>query len=142
MTEIRQIVYMSTASPKFSPSEINRILHLSRARNKSRNVTGLLVYGDGNVIQAIEGPSDQVGALFGSISKDARHKDIIKVVDITAEKRDFPNWQMAFARAPDKESVKECVDLLSSKQQLVQDLSGLGIVGSILRGFVERIVVG
>jgi len=142
MNEIRQIVYMSTALPKFTQSDIERILHFARARNKLRDVTGLLVYGDGNIIQAIEGEPETIGALFESIRRDSRHTNIIKVVDLMMMQRDFPDWRMAFAKAPDKKRVKECLDLLKSKQQLIDELSGKGIAGSVLLGFVDRVVAG
>ena len=141
MTDIRQIVYMSTAKPKFSQSEIEGILHAARERNRACGVTGILVYGDGNIIQALEGPPDTVGELFDSISRDARHKDVIKVLDLSVEKRDFPNWRMAYARSENSEDLEECVNLLSSKSKLIEDMAGLGIVGSILRGFVDRVTV-
>lgn len=142
MSETRQIVYLSTALPKFSQPDIDRILHFARARNKLRDVTGLLVYGDGNVIQAIEGEPETIDSLFASICRDSRHTNIIKVVDLMIGQRDFPNWRMAFATAPDKKSIEECVDLIKSKGQLMDELSDKGIVGSILSGFVDRVVVG
>ncbi len=142
MSEFRQIVYMSTALPKFSHSEVERILHVARARNKLKDVTGLLVYGDGNIIQAIEGEPETIGTLYEAISKDSRHTNIIKVVDIETTQRDFPNWRMAFAKAPDKKCVAECLDLLKTKEQIIDELSGKGIAGSVLLGFVDRVVPG
>jgi hypothetical protein len=45
-------------------------------RNHEANVTGVLVYHDGNFLQALEGDETAIRAIFSRIEKDPRHGDV------------------------------------------------------------------
>src|SRR6476469_3312743 len=59
-----------------SPEAIESILSQSRQHNPVSGITGILCYGGGIFLQAIEGGRMQVSELFGTIQKDGRHKDV------------------------------------------------------------------
>ncbi|HMN57130.1 MAG TPA: BLUF domain-containing protein, partial [Ottowia sp.] len=70
-----RLLYASRAVDQ-APSAIQAILDSARRHNADSGVTGLLVYGGGVFMQAIEGGRQAVSDLYGTISRDARHKDV------------------------------------------------------------------
>jgi hypothetical protein len=100
------IVYVSTATHPFSEAELLDLLRQSRARNAARGVTGMLLHKEGNFMQVIEGPEDQVRELFALISADPRHHGIIVLYEERISKRQFSDWSMSFVNL-DKETVRD-----------------------------------
>jgi hypothetical protein len=73
---------------------IESILAQSRQHNPVSGITGILCYGDGIFLQCIEGGRMQVSELFGSILKDARHKDVALLHFEEILERRFGGWSM------------------------------------------------
>lgn len=90
------LVYLSTATELFSKEDLANILTVSRANNSALEITGLLLYHDGNIIQVLEGEKDIVRKLYHKIEKDSRHKNVIQLVDGTSDERSFAEWSMGF----------------------------------------------
>ena len=91
-----QIAYVSSTRGFLTVAEILEILVASREKNRVREITGMLLYKDGNVLQIIEGEEAAVNSLFEVIQKDVRHTGIIKLYQKRVEERDFPEWTMGF----------------------------------------------
>ena len=70
-----RLLYASRAVDT-SADAIDAILSQSRQHNPSCGITGILCYGGGIFLQAIEGGRMPVSALYGHIQKDPRHKDV------------------------------------------------------------------
>jgi hypothetical protein len=87
--------------------ELLDILKVSRENNVAKDVTGLLLYKGGNFMQALEGPDDVVMALYETIKKDPRHKDVSIISTEQIQKRQFPAWEMAFANLDNPEVKNE-----------------------------------
>jgi hypothetical protein len=137
MSSLRQIVYMSTARPKMTSDQLDALLAESRVRNAKTDITGILLYGDGNIVQAIEGEPSAVEHLFESIQNDPRHTDVTRIIDLTVDRRDFPDWRMAFAHQPHAEAIEACVNTLESRAAIRTDVSTRGIVGQVLARFID-----
>jgi hypothetical protein len=90
------LVYVSSATRLFSRQEIGEILALSHRNNTRLDVSGILLYKDGNLMQLLEGDEDVVEALYARISHDPRHGGLIRMWDGIEEERQFPDWSMAF----------------------------------------------
>ena len=63
---------------------IESILAQSRQFNPSSGITGILCYGGGIFLQAIEGGRSAVSDLYAHIQKDVRHKDVVYVANAPA----------------------------------------------------------
>ncbi len=100
------LVYVSTATRPFSDAELLDLLRQSRARNATIGVTGMLLHKDGNFIQVIEGPEEQVRELFALISADPRHHGIIVLHEERIPARQFEHWSMSFVNL-DAETVRD-----------------------------------
>ena len=77
-----------------SPDAIESILAQARQHNPVTGITGILCYGGGIFLQAIEGGRSPVSELFGHIQKDPRHKDVVLLHFEEISERRFGGWSM------------------------------------------------
>lgn len=76
------------------PEAIEAILTQSRHYNPTCGITGILCYGGGIFLQAIEGGRMAVSELYGHIQKDIRHKDVVLLHYEEITERRFGGWTM------------------------------------------------
>ena len=101
---VRQLVYVSSATGRLGPDALADVLRVSCRNNAAAGVTGALVHHQGNLMQALEGPADAVGATYARIEADPRHHDLIRLLDEPADARAYPDWAMGVLhpeRVPD-----------------------------------------
>ena len=91
-----QLAYVSSTKGLLTVDAIEKILVVSREKNRKLGITGMLLYKGGNVLQVLEGEREEVVALFEVIRKDERHGAIIKLYQTNIKERDFPEWTMGF----------------------------------------------
>ncbi|MBG6070271.1 MULTISPECIES: BLUF domain-containing protein [unclassified Polaromonas] len=73
---------------------VSSILSHSRLYNPALGITGILCYGGGIFLQAIEGGRTAVSELYGHILKDPRHKDVVLLDFQEISERRFGGWTM------------------------------------------------
>jgi hypothetical protein len=88
-----RLLYASRAVDP-SPESVESILAQARQHNAATGITGILCYGAGIFLQAIEGGRMQVSDLFGHIQRDARHKDVALLHYEEIFERRFGGWSM------------------------------------------------
>jgi hypothetical protein len=88
------LVYLSTMRWGLSDPELAALLDQCRRRNAELDVTGVLVFRDGDVMQLLEGEEAVVRRLYGRILRDPRHHGLLTIWTDTAEHRRFPGWTM------------------------------------------------
>lgn len=88
-----RLLYASRAVDP-TPEAIETILAQSRHSNPSCGITGILCYGGGIFLQAIEGGRMAVSELYGHIQKDKRHKDVVLLHYEEIMERRFGGWTM------------------------------------------------
>jgi hypothetical protein len=91
-------LYVSRSVKPETPEETESILNSSREHNISNGITGVLCFGGGIYLQAIEGGRNQVNALFSHIVKDPRHKDVVILAYEEIAERRFGGWTMGHVR--------------------------------------------
>jgi hypothetical protein len=79
-----------------SDLELNLLLEQARSKNKGLDITGVLLYFDGDFMQVIEGDETNVKNLYQSIVCDDRHRSIICVFSEEIDIRQFAEWSMGF----------------------------------------------
>jgi hypothetical protein len=90
------IVYVSSAVTPFSKPELLDLLTVARVNNTNLNVTGMLVYKDGDFMQVLEGEEATVRALYAKIGRDRRHRRTMVLLQGELQERSFPDWSMGF----------------------------------------------
>ena len=88
-----RLLYASRAIDT-QPEAIEAILAQSRQYNPSSCITGILCYGGGIFLQAIEGGRNAISDLYGHIQKDARHKNVVLLQYEEISERRFSGWTM------------------------------------------------
>ena len=97
-TQLQLLVYVSSAVHRFDTEELDELLAKSRAWNADHDVTGMLLYHDGNFVQALEGAPEAVEATFERVASDSRHRGLIRMISERADARRFAAWDMGFHR--------------------------------------------
>ena len=88
-----RLLYASRSADSAS-SATESILAQSRSHNPACGITGILCYGGGIFLQALEGGRMQISELYGHIQKDARHKDVVLLHYEEISERRFGGWTM------------------------------------------------
>jgi hypothetical protein len=93
---MHRIIYLSSATHILEKEEINFLLKQSYSYNLENNITGILLYIDGDFIQVLEGSETTICSLFEKIKKDKRHKGLICVNNNSILQRQFRDWVMGY----------------------------------------------
>ena len=91
---IMRLLYVSQATAAMSSSDLIKLMDQCADKNSHRDVTGMLLYSAGNFLQVLEGPGPTLESLYGTISKDARHQTVERLIFQEAPDRFFANWHM------------------------------------------------
>lgn len=96
--ELHRLIYLSSATRPMSDEDLEAILSKARGKNEGLDVSGLLLYSDGDFFQLLEGPLKVIQDLYAVIQVDDRHTGCIEIVCEPIEKREFEDWSMGFRR--------------------------------------------
>ena len=91
------LAYESQASTPLTAPDLLDLLEHSRANNARKGVTGILLYRHGTFLQVLEGPHAEVDALYATIARDPRHREVSTLLAEDRSERRFPDWTMGFA---------------------------------------------
>ncbi|MGN6639419.1 MAG: BLUF domain-containing protein [Mucilaginibacter sp.] len=90
------ILYISAAASTIDQAGLENILYASRRNNRGNSISGLLLYGNNNFIQLLEGTKEKVISTFNRIRVDRRHLDVTVIASGEMQERCFPRWEMGF----------------------------------------------
>lgn len=90
------ISYVSTVSSNLNETDIQKILDYSRDWNINHEITGILLFSEGNFFQVLEGEKELVTELFKNIKKDARHYNLIKIFEKEIFQEKFSGYKANF----------------------------------------------
>jgi hypothetical protein len=135
---IRSVLYVSAASRALDPAELAAIVDLSRRNNARDGITGMLLYHDGNIMQAIEGPDAAIGTLLDRLRRDTRHRRLTVILEGERPDREFGEWTMACVSSDalpveDRAALSRFFD-----EEPAPAASGLAM--RLLRGFKDTMV--
>jgi len=97
---LTRIIYTSRRAAQTMHLEegalVEQILGVSRVKNATWRLSGLLVSGHGRFAQTLEGPPDLVAGMFDLIRQDERHHDVRLLHQAPTPSRCFATWTMAY----------------------------------------------
>lgn len=96
MHPLIQVIYASAATTPFTPQALRGLLAKSRSRNTLYDVSGMLLYHGGSIVQVLEGSEESVNLIFASVEKDPRHDRIRCLSRGPIKTREFDAWSMGF----------------------------------------------
>jgi len=95
--KLTHLIYSSTAVGGLEVPDLKGILERARRSNADRSITGMLLHTSGSFFQVLEGEESALMELFAIISADARHTNVIKIIQEPIAQRSFGEWTMAFS---------------------------------------------
>ena len=121
-----ELIYTSRAYHEMTQEELEELLVQSREKNSRLNITGLLVYGNQEFVQLLEGNKDDIFDLFHRIKKDERNYNVVLRWNGIIENRSFNSWSMAFINSDKLDHT-----INQSYSRYLQDgISSLDLTGS------------
>lgn len=117
------IVYYSSAVKLFEEADLLAIFEKSHTYNEKFNITGVLLYINGSILQVIEGEEEPLDALFTRIKRDPRHKNVISVLKRPMPQRLFGKWAMGYDTVSYSQlnAIKELMNLDADKDVAGED---------------------
>lgn len=101
--DLSALVYLSSSSATMNDTSLEALLHQARSDNAANEITGILIYDDGNFIQYFEGPESAVLELFDKIKVDTRHTSVTRLDYAKIDARVFGDWWMGFRQLNDED---------------------------------------
>jgi len=98
MSSLHTIVYVSSSKMLFSTFELEDLCSKARLWNQEHSITGALLYNDGQFIQCIEGPWEELNLCYSRILLDQRHSGVTELLNRPITSRVFESWNLGFAR--------------------------------------------
>ncbi len=90
------ISYVSTVDKDVTENDIQNALDYSKSWNNDHDISGILLYSQGNFFQVLEGDKEVLKKLFSNIKNDKRHYDIIKIFEKEVADVKFDTYQVDF----------------------------------------------
>jgi RecJ-like exonuclease len=90
------ICYVSTAASGISDDEIEDLLKLSSTNNNRDQITGILLFSNGNFFQVLEGEKQVITEVFEKIKQDRRHRNLISIFKKEIENYQFTTYEEEF----------------------------------------------
>jgi len=135
---LSQLVYVSTMID-MRTDVLSAILEASVRNNLRRNVTGMLLFSEGGILQALEGDKGAVLETFQAIELDPRHFGIIVLMEEGIAARQFPSWSMGFKHltAAELQKLPAGADVFQGRRDQVNARVLKGYAQTILQSFVD-----
>ncbi len=94
------LIYSSRSINSWDDPDLLNLLRVSSLNNRSRGITGLLLYVKDRFVQLLEGEKEKVLALYQTIGEDTRHAHVNTLLSGVHNEgqRLFPDWSMAFRK--------------------------------------------
>ena len=91
-----RLIYFSAASADAPPIRLlmHAINRSARLNNAGLGVTGALLASNGRFLQALEGDKQAVQQLYGAITLDPRHRDLVLLEGRMVSSRQFADWSL------------------------------------------------
>ncbi len=124
---IFRLIYASVAAPGLEYDELTSLLNAAARHNSALAISGVLCYGGGAFLQALEGERFEVSRLYNKIVRDPRHAEC-EILEATAiDTRAFAEWAMKLIGWEDAPTASRRALLLrhsGARQFTPRDMSG------------------
>ncbi|MCE7071072.1 BLUF domain-containing protein [Dyadobacter sp. CY327] len=134
---MHSIVYLSSSRVLLDEREMGNIVEKSRINNAEADITGVLIYCNGSIIQVLEGEKDAIHSLFEKIKRDDRHNQVIPLFQGPVSVRSFDNWAMGYS-TPASRNMDELKDKLSFIEDPYTQVKSENKIFSLLQVFFKN----
>jgi Sensors of blue-light using FAD len=107
-TPVFELIYVSRANEALLTRSARQNLRIhAQIQNARRDITGLLLYSNGVIMQVLQGDEAIVRKCFARIATDNRHRDVTLLRADTIRTRTFAKWSMALIDIESSSGVSE-----------------------------------
>ena len=92
--KLARLLYASRLNPETDPNQLARIHETANTRNAKHNVSGILIFGNDQFLQLLEGAPTDINKLYLNISRDPRNFDHLLLDYSEISERQFEAWAM------------------------------------------------
>ncbi|MGE0637293.1 MAG: BLUF domain-containing protein [Bacteroidia bacterium] len=135
--ELTYLIYKSKPTANLSEKDLLEIAEQSKNNNIDNGLTGLLIFGNNEFIQVLEGSEKDIEALYQKLLSDKRHNDVIIVKRGELERRYFPTWSMGF-RAVSVDEMQLIDKAIEEKP--INVVTGY-VALEMIEGFIKRLSI-
>ncbi|MBO2009880.1 BLUF domain-containing protein [Hymenobacter negativus] len=93
---LHSLRYQSTIVAPIAEEDMRAMLVKARAFNAANQISGMLLYRDGQFVQVLEGEEATIRILYDKILCDPRHTNMQMLEDAPLNHRKFASWTMAY----------------------------------------------
>ena len=140
-TSLFKLIYISQACQPMGDDQLAALQRGAVAHNERVGITGVLLYGSGKILQLLEGPREELAALYGRIALDPRHVKCRIIFRSSAQARSAPSWSMGVANADRLGPSMSIETLESTINELATETIASDPAGAFVQAF-ERLMHG
>ena len=107
------LCYVSSCKDSLTAKDLEQLFQVNKRNNTEHGVSGILIYNNGNFMQILEGDEDMVKSLFKKIKRDARHSNLITLINNSIDERIFHDYDSGFIHFEDRKKRKELHNYIS-----------------------------
>jgi Sensors of blue-light using FAD len=107
-TAVFELIYVSHANDMLKSRAARQDLRIhAQIQNKRRDISGVLLYSNGVILQVLQGAEETVRTCFAVIEIDSRHRDVQILRAGLIAKRTFAEWSMALVDLDESAQISE-----------------------------------
>jgi hypothetical protein len=90
------MAWSSIPSASFQPARLHEIVACARYNNKRHHISGMLLFTGAHFLGLLEGAEWDLARLWHNLTRDERHRDLLRIGDELCGVRWSPVWMMAY----------------------------------------------
>ena len=110
---LHTLCYVSSCRDTLTVKDLEHLFLVNKRNNTEHNVSGILIYNNGNFLQILEGEENLVKTLFKKIKRDPRHRNLIPLINNSLDERIFHDYDSGFIQFEDPKKRKELHNYIS-----------------------------
>ena len=111
------LCYVSNESDEINDENLLLLYEQTVENNHKEQITGVLLYKDGNFFQVLEGKQKTIKALFEKIKRDKRHTNLI-VLFSKPSSRVFNHYHTGFSIIHNNEGLESLRNFLVNRKNI------------------------
>ena len=104
---LHTLCYVSSCKNNLTVKDLEHLFRVNKRNNTEHDVSGILIYNNGNFLQILEGDEDIVKSLFKKIKRDSRHRNLIALINNSIDERIFHDYDSGFIHFEDPKKRQE-----------------------------------
>jgi len=109
---LKTLCYVSNSNMNFTNKDLDQLFNITKKNNLKLNITGVLIFNNGNFLQIMEGDEKKISNLYLKISLDKKHSNLIKLIEKPITERMFEDYGTGFSVIKDRKKQKPLYDYL------------------------------